>query len=142
MQRILVGVDGSEGSDRATHVAAKLANALGAELVVLTVTGHVHADEIRQPGRAEGGVDEALDPVSSAILDEACACARRAGATAVNKEAAWGQAARCIVDAAIRHQADLIVVGRHGQARLAGLLLGSVAHKLVTLAPCPVMVVP
>jgi len=36
----------------------------------------------------------------------------------------------------------MIGVGRRGQGRLAGLLLGSVSQKLVSLAPCIVVVVP
>ncbi len=37
--------------------------------------------------------------------------------------------------------ADLVVVGTHGRSGIARLLLGSVAHAVVTLAPCPVLVV-
>ncbi|MEI9949010.1 MAG: universal stress protein [Pseudomonadota bacterium] len=37
--------------------------------------------------------------------------------------------------------ADLLVVGTHGRTGVARFLLGSVAHALVTLAPCPVLVV-
>jgi nucleotide-binding universal stress UspA family protein len=38
-------------------------------------------------------------------------------------------------------QADLVVVGTHGLTGLTRVLLGSVAHAVVTLAPCPVLVV-
>ncbi len=37
--------------------------------------------------------------------------------------------------------ADLLVVGTHGRTGIVRLLLGSVAHAVVTLAPCPVLVV-
>ncbi len=38
--------------------------------------------------------------------------------------------------------ADTIVVGKRGLGTLTGLLVGSVTQKLVSLAPCTVIVVP
>ena len=36
---------------------------------------------------------------------------------------------------------DLIIMGSHGRTGFSHLLLGSMAEKLVRLAPCPVLVV-
>jgi nucleotide-binding universal stress UspA family protein len=38
-------------------------------------------------------------------------------------------------------KADLLVIGTHGRSGLAKLFLGSVASRLVALAPCPVLTV-
>jgi len=38
-------------------------------------------------------------------------------------------------------KADLLVIGTHGRSGFAKLFLGSVASRLVTLAPCPVLTV-
>jgi nucleotide-binding universal stress UspA family protein len=47
---------------------------------------------------------------------------------------------QCIVDTARDQHVDLIVMGTQGRRGLAHLFLGSVAEKVVRLAPCPVLV--
>jgi len=52
-----------------------------------------------------------------------------------------GKAAPLIIDAAQRHQAQLIVMGTHGRGGLEHLFLGSVAARVVRNASCPVLTV-
>jgi hypothetical protein len=66
----------------------------------------------------------------------------RAGATTIQLESRTGEVAQTIIDIAQEKQADAIVVGRRGAGLVAGLLLGSVSQKLVSLAPLPVIVIP
>jgi len=49
-------------------------------------------------------------------------------------------AAEKIVELARDRHADLIVMGTQGRTGLPHLLLGSVAERVVRLAPCPVLV--
>ena len=56
-------------------------------------------------------------------------------------EVAAGPAADTIVRIAQERGADLIVMGTHGRTGLQHVLLGSVAEKVVRLAPCPVLTV-
>jgi nucleotide-binding universal stress UspA family protein len=53
-----------------------------------------------------------------------------------------GGPAHVIADAATKVGADLIVTGSRGHTALAGIMLGSVAQRLLHLAHCPVLVVP
>jgi len=46
-----------------------------------------------------------------------------------------------IVDYAREHEIDLIVMGTHGRGALAHLMMGSVAERVVRLAPCPVLTI-
>jgi universal stress protein A len=45
-----------------------------------------------------------------------------------------------ILETAKSQNVDLIVMGTHGRTGLQHILLGSVAEKVVRLAPCPVLV--
>ena len=56
-------------------------------------------------------------------------------------EIAAGHPAEAIVRVAQERKADLIVMGTHGRTGLQHVLLGSVAEKVVRLAPCPVLTV-
>jgi nucleotide-binding universal stress UspA family protein len=52
-----------------------------------------------------------------------------------------GHPAETIVRVAQERGADLIVMSTHGRTGLQHVLLGSVAEKVVRLAPCPVLTV-
>ena len=45
------------------------------------------------------------------------------------------------VKAARGERADMIVMGTHGRSGLERVLLGSVAERVIRLAPCPVLTV-
>ena len=52
-----------------------------------------------------------------------------------------GKPAALILDAAERHDAQLVVMGTHGRGGIEDLFLGSVAARIVRKARCPVMTV-
>jgi len=53
----------------------------------------------------------------------------------------FGHAARYIVESAREHDVDVIVMGSRGRSDLAGLVLGSTAHKVIHMSDKPVLVV-
>ena len=53
-----------------------------------------------------------------------------------------GSPPHAIVDFARDHHVDLIVLCTHGESGLARLIFGSVAEKVMRLAPCAVLTVP
>jgi len=80
--------------------------------------------------------------LSNQILRAAKTRAERFGIGSIRLRPAWGDPTRSIIETAVRKAADALVVGRRGQGRLAGLLLGSVSQKIASLAPCMVVIVP
>ncbi|MBU1611225.1 MAG: universal stress protein, partial [Proteobacteria bacterium] len=52
-----------------------------------------------------------------------------------------GPTAEVIFDTAEVEKVDMIVMGTRGKSELSGLLVGSVTHKILHIAPCPVLVI-
>ena len=143
MQVVVVATDGSEASYRAVDAAATLAVATGAKLIAITVGNPAQdRDDILSLARVEGGVGEAIELIAGAILQEAKQRAHQFGLSSVEGQHCGGEPVAVIMDVARQRRADIVVVGRRGRNRMTGLLLGSVSQKLVSLSPCPVMVVP
>jgi nucleotide-binding universal stress UspA family protein len=58
----------------------------------------------------------------------------------VHTELIEGDPAEAIIEVARTRASDVIVMGSRGLGRLAGLVLGSTSQKVVSLAPCPVLI--
>jgi nucleotide-binding universal stress UspA family protein len=136
-KNIIWASDGSEAAQRALPTALELVEASGGSLRVL------HADE-RFGGRA-GGISALADEeeIQSRLASQVQEL-RDAG-TDVEFDVIRGtnrEPADLIADVARNTHADVIVVGTRGHGRVAGVLLGSVAQRLLHVAPCPVLAVP
>jgi nucleotide-binding universal stress UspA family protein len=141
-KNILCAIDFSDTSARALTHAAALATQDGARLTVLHVaaafedaSGSEPADEPGS-GLVPGSHGDVLAKVRDAIA--------HAGATAIDPRplALEGHTAELIASSAEVVGADLLVMGTHGRSGFHRLFLGSVAEKVLHLAPCPVLTVP
>jgi nucleotide-binding universal stress UspA family protein len=135
-ERVLAAVDHSEISQRVLAAAQDLALLSKGEVWVL----HLQEREvIAQLGEvpSESGT-EAESPVSDAVD-----ALTKAGVTAHGevRSTVFGHAAREIVEDAKEHDVGVIIMGSRGRGDLAGLVLGSTAHKVIHLADRPVLVV-
>jgi nucleotide-binding universal stress UspA family protein len=141
IQRIMVASDGSDSSNRAIDVAAALARREKADLVIVSVATPSPAAARREFQRIEGSAADPSETASQAILMDA---EQRAGWADVKARTImlWGDPAEAIIKAVVSEKVDAVVVGRRGHGQLAGLLLGSISQKLVSLSPCMVTVVP
>ena len=135
--KILVAVDHSEHSDRAVLAARDLAVLSKGEVWVL----HLREREI---GVKTGlvAIDETTEDANAAVA-ASVEVLTQAGVKAHGevRNTIFGYAAREIVADAQEIGADVIVMGSRGRGDLAGLLLGSTAHKVVHLSDRPVLIV-
>jgi nucleotide-binding universal stress UspA family protein len=141
-RRILHPSDFSRASSAAFGRAVQMAKADGAELVLVHVLSPVMA--IPPEGYISPTVYEGLDSANRAAgqkgLDALAARARKAGVK-VTTRLLEGVPAEQIARAAKSRRADLIVIGTHGRTGFSRFLLGSVASRVLALAPCPVLTV-
>ena len=137
---ILCAMDGSNHSQRAAAQACALAAAFDAKLIFLTVTKEIRVtDEVRRYLQMEQLVGEpqyVLDEFAESIMRQARRVADKAGVKRVETLVRTGPPARTIVHLAEQLAADTIVMGSRGLGDIEGLLMGSVSHKITTLAKC------
>jgi nucleotide-binding universal stress UspA family protein len=145
MKPILVATDGSDGADRAVDYAAHLAKNYGADLIIVNVIGNgsIPGNVFSRITHAQQTwLKELFASESAELLTRARDRARSFGISMIQLESRTGDVAQTIIEIAQEKEADDIVVGKRGTGRIAGLLLGSVSQKLVSLARQPVTVVP
>jgi nucleotide-binding universal stress UspA family protein len=155
MGTIVVGIDGSPGSDGALRWAMDEARLRGSKLRV------VHVYDLPQVALSEAGVGAAGIPaptvmtrddaerVQSSAEEQARGIVegalQRAGGEAADRpdtEVAvlGGPVAQTLIDAG--RDAELLVLGSRGRGGFLGLLLGSVTQQCAHHPPCPVVILP
>jgi nucleotide-binding universal stress UspA family protein len=138
MQRIVVGVDGSEGGRRALRWAIAEARRRAASLHVVHAWHTSCAAASPFVAMSERDLTR-LEDAEQCVLDH-CVGGEDASGVAVVRQLVCGDAVHALLAAA--QDADLLVVGSRRRAGLAGFLRGSVGQAVVWHAPCPVVVVP
>jgi len=134
MERIVVGVDGSEGAqaalgwavDEARRRRAILEAVYGWHQVAVAPT-HIAGDVDYFAGKAMEVVDAALASADTAGVE-------------IERKVIAGSPAQALLHES--RKADLLVVGSRGRGGFTGLLLGSVSQQVAHHARCPLVIVP
>lgn len=140
MLKLLIAVDGSPHAQHAVEAAARLGQAADVQVVLLNVRDvpGYHGD---LPPLDYDALERTLRQRQATLLEAALAHALNCGLQGATTLAAAGPTAQEIVRAAADSGADQIVMGTRGMNALGGLLLGSVAQRVVHLADRPVLLV-
>jgi nucleotide-binding universal stress UspA family protein len=137
LNKIFVPVDGSDHSMRAAEYALELARLMDAEIVLI----HCHRPFPVVLG--EPYFQKAINKImekSNQLLDPYRKLFRESGVR-FTERILEGPAGDVISDVAEIEKADMIIMGSRGHSDLKGLFLGSVAHRVLHSAPCPVLVI-
>ncbi|SRR6266567_4026067 len=135
-EKLLVALDHSDSSERVLGAAKDLAALSKGEVWVI----HLREREVmprtglvptESDDEATAGVAAAVDMLTTEGLK----------AHGLVEDVVFGHAARYIADAAEEHNVSVIVMGSRGRSDLAGLVLGSTAHKVIHLSDRPVLVI-
>lgn len=144
--RIVVGVDGSDGSRRALAWAADEARLR--KWVVVAIHAYTIPSLLMAPDVLTGvpaapmtdpGLIERLEEAAEKLLAQEIEQVDSDDLT-IEGRVVSGPAADALIRAA--EEADLVVVGTRGLGGFKELLLGSVSHQVAHYAICPVVIVP
>ena len=137
-ENILLAVDGSEHSIHSAKEAGDLARAMKSDTLRIVV-----AFDSIPPYLGEPNLQQAID----ARMKDANAILQRAQEVVgkipgeIHTELIEGSPAEAIINVAKTRGSTVIVMGSRGMSAMAELVLGSTSHKVVSHAPCPVLVV-
>jgi nucleotide-binding universal stress UspA family protein len=164
MGRIIVGVDGSERSQRALEWAidyARRRRDLGEDLTVTPVRAYLPppvrspytysysdraasvSEKLREPERIwREEYDEHFRTEAEASLAEALSSlSELPDGSMVRPQVLRGDAAEVLIRLSREVDVELLALGSRGQGGFTGLLLGSVSLKCLHHAACPVLIV-
>jgi nucleotide-binding universal stress UspA family protein len=135
---IIWASDGSDNAARALPHATALLDGEGSMLIAVHVAQE-HSTQNPDNAPAEGDGPGLVEEVRSVVSD-----VTESGIRAVLRVVNFPgmQPAQCIADLASEVGADMIVVGTRGHSPTVGVFAGSVAQRLLQVAPCPVLAVP
>jgi nucleotide-binding universal stress UspA family protein len=136
-EKLLVAVDHSKVTERVLGAARDLATLSHGEVWVLHLREREFAAKAGLMPSAETA-DDAQAQVDSAVAELTNAGIKAHG---IVRNTLYGYSAREIVEDAKTLDVGVIIMGSRGRGDMAGLLLGSTAHKVIHLTDRPVLVV-
>lgn len=138
LENILLAVDGSSHSVRAAGYAGDLARALSSSIVRIVVAFEPIPDYFGEPNRQQA-IDARLQQANAILQKAQSAVGRIPGE--IHTELIEGSPAEAIIDVATTRRSSVIIMGSRGLSTIGEMVLGSTSHKVVSHAPCPVLIV-
>jgi nucleotide-binding universal stress UspA family protein len=137
-ENILLAVDGSDHALHAAQVAASLAKAMNSQTLRIVVAYDPIPVHLGDPYMQEA-INTRLNETEQ-IMQKAVQAVGAVPAE-IHTELIEGDPAEVVIEVAQTRESNVIVMGSRGLGKLAGLVLGSTSQKVVSHAPCPVLIV-
>jgi nucleotide-binding universal stress UspA family protein len=143
LKKILVATDFSELSDAALAYGRELARTFDASLTVVHIVDNILTRAYGAEGvvLADPELQREIETSAQRQVDALLFDDDRKMFGAVGLVITSNSPSAAIVTYARDASVDLIVMGTHGRGAIAQLLMGSVAERVVRIAPCPVLTV-
>ncbi len=141
--KILVALDGSDGSKRALNVAADHARLTGSDLVLAYVIDwspysfHTPQELEERHQRRESEIQRANDSILTPEI-----AALKADGLNVETVVHHGKIAETLLELGTQYGVTQVYIGRRGESRVQTMIFGSVSATLVQASTVPVTVVP
>jgi nucleotide-binding universal stress UspA family protein len=123
---------------RAAHAASSLVDAMNSQtlrIVIAYDTIPVHIGDPYMQNAINARISETEEILQRAVQVVWAVSAQ------IYTEMIEGNPAETIIEVARSRNSDLIIMGARGMGKLAGLQLGSTSQKVLSLAPCPVLII-
>ena len=137
-EKILLAVDGSEHSLHAAKEAGDLARAMKSEILRIVVAFDGIPPYLGEPNLQQA-INARMKEANKILQKAEDAVGKIPGE--IHTELIEGSPAEAIINVAKTRGSTIIVMGSRGLSSIAGLVLGSTSHKVVSHASCPVLIV-
>jgi nucleotide-binding universal stress UspA family protein len=134
-KKLLVAFDGSEHALRAFDMALRIAAADDAEVVVLSVAQPAEPATMVETSATIDAATEHFEHQFESLRKKA-----KARCVPLRTKVVVGHIADQVIRAAAEENADMIVMGHRGKSLVERWLLGSVSKRVISYAPCSVLV--
>lgn len=137
MAVLVAGIGGDGSGTAAARTAARVANLMGATLVL------VFGYDPSRMGPRGGPLEEEVLAIGEHAIAEATAEIKALYPDLhIESEFVRDRAVDALIAVAKDRKAEVIAVGHGGEGPMRGALLGSITYEMVHRAPLPVLVVP
>ena len=141
IRNVLVATDFSDSAAAALQYGRELARTCQARLHIMHIVDDIRWRSLDMTPSLTASVQESLEAAAESQIQALVTKDDRTQLHAVEVVETGIAPAESLIEYAKATAIDIIVVGTRGQSGIPRLLLGSVAERIVRLAPCPVLTV-